>query len=146
MAEHDPCRDLREVWQQVDAPSAAPCLSDQDELTRNAVQWMSTAWQQIEIPAARLPQRRPSFRSWKMPLAAAALLVISSVILLQKPQPEPSSVTTQTAAQVHPLASAVVPNPGQLAPRLIASTEQKVEILSGHVRLTMLRVPSGAPE
>jgi hypothetical protein len=149
MPDRDPLQHLHDAWQQLDSPPAARTFSEEDDITRDAVDWASAAWQKIEVPAVRLPRPKASFRFYKQALAAAAVLLLSTLMLLHEPttgDPQDShkvvQISPSTPAIVAPDAAPAAPI--AISPRLIASTDEKVEILSGTVRLTMLRGPSSS--
>ncbi len=139
MAEFDPLDPLRDAWQQVEAPQADRDLCDEDAATQEAVQWMASAWQQVPIPEFRSEQKPKSKPLlWRrLALAAAALLIAT----LSWPKAEIAD--NQTKEIVAPPLPAT---PTAAPARLIANDDEKIEILSGKVRLTMLRGPVASPE
>ncbi|NQU47680.1 MAG: hypothetical protein HQ519_03450 [Planctomycetes bacterium] len=139
MAEFDPLDPLRDAWQQVEAPQADRELSDEDAATQEAVQWMASAWQQVPIPEFRSEQKPKSKPLlWRrLALAAAALLIAT----LSWPESEIADNQTKEIVAPPP-----PPAPATPRARLIANDEEKIEILSGKVRLTMLRGPVASPD
>jgi hypothetical protein len=139
MAEFDPLDQLRNAWQQVEAPQADRELSDEDATTQEAVQWMASAWQQVPIPEFRSEQK-PKAKPlvWRRLALAAAVLLIATLSW-----PKSEIADNQTEETVAPLPPET---PSAPPARLIANDEEKIEILSGKVRLTMMRGPVASPE
>ncbi len=138
MPERDPFDALQESWQQAGSPPAVRALDEEDSTTQQAVEWMSNAWQQLEVPTAALPSRHRKVNPWKwMALPAAAALLITLRVFMNTPQPSPDDIapTDLVASATDSPATAPEPAPAQL----LASNTQHVQMRSGKVRLTMLR-------
>ncbi len=154
MSERDPLDLLQNAWQTMPSEDATPSLEDSDSLTQDTVTWMAEAWQQMEIPAAELPKRQRilSWRSLTVMASAAAALLISALILLNWSDQdgkdlEPHHVTVNGVEQDQPEVPVEPSDPTNgataqpdktAAPKLLAATPERVEVLSGRVRLTML--------
>lgn len=159
MPNPDPLDALKDQWQTMLAPPAVRALEDEDAVTKAAVAWMAKGWSQIEIPPASLPRRPRVLRFRNTSLAIAAALLIGFAVLwttqqtLQEevdaprlvvsapaPLPEASQDSIATGGQPS-LPPAKAPSP-----ILIANTQDQVQVLSGKVRLTMLRDPGISPD
>lgn len=159
----DPIDALRDAWNQVDTPEATRTLAEEDDVSREAVQWMAEGWKQIPIPQPTLPsQQSPSGEriaanaksAWvpSLVLAAAALFLAAATWRFMQPQNTVDPLTDQTA-NAEGDGNADETDPGTAVPdqgsdatqaqlpsvQLIANDEEKVQILAGKVRLTMLR-------
>ncbi len=150
MSKSDPLDHLRDTWQQVDTPPVTRRLEDEDEATRKVVNWMEEAWRQVEIPAADLPPQQPllQLRKWTLPSTAAlAAALLISAIMLWDPRPEILSESESSQLAVdrpsetkEQRADGPLRKASQLTTStLIANAPEKMEILTGRVRLTMLR-------
>ncbi len=176
MPERDPIDQLHGAWQQLDAPPAVRSLQEEDELTQEVVDWLACGWEQVEIPplplSLPLPRRgglsrRRSMSLPRVLLAAAALLIgflfvlnafgpedegvepsdLVAEVPIQGPGQVPAQVPVQVPVQVPtPAEGSAAPARSPNAPQLISSTPEQVQILSGSVRLTMLRGASASTE
>lgn len=163
MSDRDPLDLLQEAWQSLPAEESTPSLKDSDSTTQQSVAWMRDAWQQMEIPVAALAKRRRilSWRSWSLSAvaAAAAALLISALIFLNSQDSiskdlEPNHVTVNGVGPTLPTAPDSPPDPplepptqpDAATPKLLAATPDRVEVLSGRVRLTMLRSSASASD
>ncbi len=167
-AADDPLDILRDAWNEVAAPDPVRELEDEDRETQDVVKWMAAGWQQIPIPerrevsTAETITRRSSDRAPWIPslaLAAAVLLLAVSTWKFMQPQTSTDPLTDQTA-NAEGEGDASKTDPGVEGPgpstdatqadlpsvQLIANDEQKVQILAGKVRLTMLRGTAASPE
>ncbi len=157
MSNSDPMDHLHDAWRQMDTPPVTRKLNEEDATTQEVVNWMEQAWQQVEVPVVELPRRGSliSFRKWALAGAAAvAAALLISVINFLNPQ---SGILTDGNSINIAVDRPTVPEDLQVddpiadvsqltTSKLIANTPEKVEILSGRVRLTMLRGQSTSTE
>ena len=159
MSERDPLDSFKDQWQRMDPPSAVRSLEEEDALTQEAVAWMAKGWSQIETPEASIPRRPRALRIRNYSMAIAAALLIGVVtfwtsqqnwrekskalnLVVSAPDPEVQHLSTDSSSAAQP----PLPVKEPVAPLLIANTEDQVQVLSGRVRLTMLRDPGISPE
>jgi hypothetical protein len=160
----DPLDALRQAWAEQPTPDPVRELEDEDDVTQKAVQWMADGWKQIPLPQRSLqsigaretasPKRRASRTPWipSLALAAAALLLSLATWRFMQPQTTDDPLTERTAnaegeenaegagpgsADPNPAPNATQANLPSM--QLIANDEEKVQILAGKVRLTMLK-------
>ena len=129
-------RDLRDAWRSMDVPDAANApesYEDADPRTSASVEWMRTAWQDLEIPAVRVPKRapilRPSFaRRAAFPIAiGAAVLVLAAAWLLFPNEQAGVEVETEVAEI-----------PPWNEPELLSVGSNNIELRSGNVTLVLV--------
>ncbi len=160
----DPLDSLRNAWAEHPTPNPVRELEDEDDITQQAVQWMAEGWKQIPVPQRTLqtigsqetasPKRKASRTPWipSLALAAAALLLALGTWRFMQPQTTVDPLTERTA-NAEGEGNAEGADPGSTDPepettatqanlpskQLIVNDEEKVQILAGKVRLTMLR-------
>ena len=128
MPERDVPSDLHALWQQLPSSSGVKDLHEEDSRTQEAVAWMSQAWTCMPIPSVSAPPRK--LRPSRFVLATAAALLFGALLFLTDPTTEqqPDATTTLIAAAPQT----------PISPRLIETSVQRTQVLSGKVRLTML--------
>lgn len=129
MPDRDPCVDLEGLWQQLQSPSPVRSLQEEDAQTQGAVAWIAQAWTAIPTPA--IPRRPRKLRIARLVVPMAAALLFGALLLLTEPESLPPG--PETTAR---LASAPPRSP---SPRLLETSQHQTQVLSGKVRLTMLR-------
>lgn len=130
--------ELHDLWQQLPIPSAVKPLQEEDALTRDAVAWMDQAW--ITLPLPQTPARPRKLLVGRFVLMTAAALLLGAILFLNGPNSEPQGSAPPTLIATAPQR---VPTP-----RLIETTAQQTQVLSGKVRLTMLHAqatPTSTP-
>ena len=153
---------LRAAWQGLPAPEPAPELTDEDATTRAAVDWLARAWASLPVPQARPPRieprpARPPARLHRLPrwpaaAAAALLAVLLAVPLLIEALTGDGALSgTPVAAAPSDDTTPVMPGPPAALPpassaRLLAVGDDRVDLRSGNVRLTLFTPPHGREE
>jgi hypothetical protein len=134
--------DLRRLYARLQPPPLADDIAEADPETARAVRWMQAAWQELEIPAARVPnlaRRAPRrLRRLHFALAAAAGLLLAAGAALWRglagAPPEPAARLAEGPAL--PAADRV---------EVLAALPDRVELRSGPVRLVLLTPPIPEP-
>lgn len=166
---NDPLDTLRDAWAKLPMPEPVRDLEDEDSVTQQAVKWMADGWKNIPIPAtpplqSARPVQKRRMRSWVIPslsLAAAGLLLALATWRFMQP-PTNTEPLTEKMVNAEGEGNVVGSDPGEADPDAVATTTQanqpsaklvenndeKVQILAGKVRLTMLRgtAASRAPQ
>jgi hypothetical protein len=99
---------------------------------------MAQAWTSMPVPSAQAPPRK--LHPHRFVLTTAAALLIGALLFLTATQPEEQPFTAPTLVAAAPQAT--------IAPRLIETSAQQTQVLSGKVRLTMLHAqgpPTSTP-
>jgi len=141
----DPLAQLSQAWQELEAPAANRELEDEDPLTQEAVRWMAEAWSQLEAPAAvataegRPRRRLRILRSAARAVAAALLVRALALLFPHGDAPDPLVEGPPTAAGPPPPTVAQPPAQAANRPVLLATAEDRIEVRSGSVRLTLLQ-------
>ncbi len=144
----DPIDELRRAWSRVRPPPlagrlGAGRLGEEDPATRQAVRWMREAWRRLEAPAARVPRRnRAAGRRPGVKLAAAAIvpLALGGWLVggwLSDGWPSggwPSGERAEAEATRTSI------------PRVIRTTADRIELVSGNVRLILLQPQPETPQ
>ena len=164
MTEQDPLDMLRGAWQGLEPGSATPDLEDCDADTRRAVEFLRSAWNELEAPATEVPNlRRREHRPTAWRAAAVAAMVLAVVLpwmtadrgeergsaagedLAVHAVEKTSSPTDETPA-LEETSGGTTRAPSMTARRpRPASQEQGLEMRSGNVRLVLLFAKEGEP-
>ena len=139
---------LRQDWRELDPRAPDVGLERPDELTAASVEWMRSAWEQLEAPSdAALARRRAtaSRRSFAAALAAAA--AIAALLWLARADTDAPGDDEALAEAPPPYERVEPPEPAPMVasirPRLRA--DGSVELRSGKVRLILCATPPSAP-
>lgn len=136
MPERDPIKLLHDAWSELNSPAETPPLQDENSETRETVDWMQQAWSQIDVPQAQLPQR---VRIWRFPIfttSIAAALLLSAFIFMLQSNTKKEEIATPSIVVAAPMRTE--------KPKLLANDNEKMQVLAGKVRLTMLKHPSNS--
>jgi hypothetical protein len=121
-------------------------LEDEDAMTQEAVQWMASAWAQMEVPQSR----KPVLQIRRFALPAAAALLLSALLFWNARYPaqedlDPTGLIATAPGQTPAPSSPAPPDSPSAesakpeSPQLLANNAEHVQMRAGTVRLTMLR-------
>jgi len=153
-----PSAELRDLYRSLQPPRPADEACAADPRTARAVAWMRAAWTQLEIPEAAPPSRtlaRPRSR-WPgavgprvlgLAAAAVALALAGAALWPRSWRADPSEPPASLAqSEGIPGNSSAVPASGHDGIQVITSAPDRLELLSGPVRLMLLDTPPTTSE
>ena len=124
----DPLDDLKSAWSELEAPAPAEHLADTDEVTQETVNWLRSAFDTLDVPAAELPARRLAPVVYIGLAAAACVLALAFAHRL-------------TAISPHTPEEQVVVLDVPLLANPIFHEDGSIELKKGGVRLILLPDP-----
>jgi len=134
-------RELEAAWRSLPLPPPNRELEDEDPATRQAVEWMRSAWVSLEIPRAPAPPvPMRARRRWPSRLAriAAVLVLALGALLLARSISAPDETEIARTPPTNDTEARQGPDPPPPAVALLAATADRIELRSGPVRLVLL--------